>query len=57
MDSDELLEKNSMSVITSLSGENFEEIMSISNSIKALIGFFFKFKDEIKDTIEQVRNF
>ena len=40
----------SKTMISSISGENFEEIMSLSNSIKALINFFFKFKEEIKET-------
>ena len=35
--------------MTSQSGENFEEVMSLSNSVKTLMNFFFQFKDEIKD--------
>lgn len=43
------MERNDMPIISSLSGENFEEIMTLSNSIKALLAYFFQYKDEIKD--------
>ncbi|CAD8140880.1 unnamed protein product [Paramecium pentaurelia] len=34
---------------TGLSGDDFEEVMSLSNSIRAIISYFFQFKYDTKD--------
>lgn len=36
----------------SLSGENFEDLMSFTNSIKNIMAYFLRFKDELKQNIE-----
>ncbi len=41
-----------MGLIFSLSGEDFEEVMSLSNSIKAIMSYFLRFKDEIKTDLD-----
>lgn len=48
----DIIQRNNLALMTSSSGEDFEEVMNLSNSIRAIIAFYFRFKDEIKADLE-----